>query len=315
MMAPVNGSVNETLVDDDRVDALCKLQADYVSRLKKMKDNFGKDNQTRKSLRVYYTSKLAKLGEHVSAFEENHRELVTLVPSGDQMTLNYFKKDLSQAFEDGQYDFLIAVQAEYENKFPEERPPSSRDKSEHLSAHVNLPTISVPSFSGAHTEWKQFHDIFKSIVHSNEKLPGSHKFQYLLSAQSGEARDLVTGYDLSDDDYPKAWKALTTVYNDRPSMFIHIMNKFSSIEAVIKEHPEQLRELLKATSSCLKALEGVGVDRKAVDAVITYYLICKLPADTLAYWEQIRDRKQLPSFEALQTCVETRIRIASAVAN
>lgn len=305
---------NESLLDEDRLESLLKVQADHLSRVQRMLTNFVKDNQQRKASRVYYTTKLNKLGDRVSDFEANHREIVMLVPTADQSAIEYFKLDQPQAFEDAQFDFLVTVQAEYETKFPD-KPPASRERAEHLSSQINLPTVSIPSFSGAHTEWKQFHDLFKSIVHSNEKIPLSHKFQHLLSALSGEARVLVAGYEICDDDYPKAWKALTDVYNDKPSMFVHIMNKFSSLESTAKENTEQLRELMKATSSCLKSLESVGIDKRAVDAVITYYLIRKLPTETLAYWEQARDRTALPSFESLQKCVETRIRVASAVAN
>lgn len=93
------------------------------------------------------------------------------------------------------------------------------------------------------------------------------------------------------------------------------MNKFTSIESVDKEQPEQLRNLMKSTSMCLKSLESVGVPPKNVDSVNTYFLIRKLPAETLAYWEQMRDRAKLPSFEDLKTCIDTRIRVGSAVAN
>lgn len=218
-------------------------------------------------------------------------------------------------FEDTKIDYITAVQGEYDEKFPDERAPQANPNGTHLWSSTSLPTVTIPHFSGAHTEWKAFHDLFRSIVHCpNEKLPGSH-FQYLLGALSGEARDLISNFELSDEEYPKAWKTLCDVYNDKPSMFMHLMNKFSSLEPISKEQPENLRELMKATSACLKSLDSVSVDRTQADPIITYLLIRKLPAQTVAYWEETRNRKALPSFAPIQTCIETRIRVASAIAN
>lgn len=104
---------------------------------------------------------------------------------------------------------------------------------------------------------------------SNEKIPASHKFQYLLDALSNEARDVVSEFNVFADDYPKARKALTDLYNDK--------NNFSSLETIAKENPDRLRELTKSTAGCLKSLESVGVGKMQVGSVITYSLICKLP--------------------------------------
>lgn len=282
-MAPINNDTkNDSVDEEDRVDALLRLQTNFIDRAKKALTNFRKDPATRKVLKMYYTSKFKSFGEIVSEFESNHRELVMLIPSSDQVTMSYFKDDVLTQFEDAQIDFITAVQAEYDVKFPDEAAPKTNDRTEHVASNTSLPAIAIPEFSGAHSDWKTFHDLFKSIVHLNEKLPGSHKFQYLLSALKGEARDLVAVYEMTDDEYPKAWKALLEVYNDKPSMFVNFMNRFTALEPVTKEQPERLRELVKATASCLKSLETVGIPEAHVDAVITYFLIRKLPSETFA---------------------------------
>lgn len=299
---------------EEEIETLFKLQSDWLDRAKNALKNVNKDGTARKTTRAYYTTRLESFGKTVSAFEKNHRQLVTLVSTSDRQTFPYFKDDLPMLFEDVQLELITALQSECEEKFKEDG-SEPEPKAEHLPSNVTLPPISIPKFSDSPTEWKSFHDVFKSIVHSNDKLPGSHKIQYLNGALSGEAKDLISGFELCDDDYQKAWKVLCDVYNDKPSMFMHIMNRFASLEHTSKEQPEQLRELMKATSSCLKSLESVGIDIKLNDAVIAYFLIRKLPPATVAYWEETRDRKSLPSFEAGKTCMETRIRVAAAIAN
>lgn len=313
-MSQKKDDFNDTIPDDDRIDVLFKLQSDCIERALKALINFGKDSVDRKKNRVYYTTRMKSFGQIIKEFETNHREIVTLVPTADRSETPYFKEDTATLFEDHQLEFITTVQNEYELKFPD-GPPQPEHKEENLSSNVTLPPISIPRFTGAPTDWKAFHDIFKSIVHSNTKLPGSHKIQYLNSVFCGEAKDIISGFELSDDDYPKAWKALCDVYNDKPSMFMHIMNKFAALEPLAKEQPEPLRELIKATASCMKSLDGVGVDSDKVDSVVTYFLIRKLPPSTVAYWEETRDRGALPSFSAVKQCIETRIRVSAAISN
>lgn len=305
---------NDSIFDESRVETLLKLQCDYYERAKKSLTNFRKDNGTRKSTKLYYNTKLAAFGKIVAEFEDNHRELVSLIPTADQGTYSYFKNDYTTLFEDAQIDYITTVQSEYETKFPE-HPIRTEENTSTLHPNIKLPTVSIPTFSGAHTEWKTFYDMFRAIVHSNEKLPGSYKFQYLLGSLTGEARDIVSGFEVCDDDYIKAWRTLCEVYNDKPMMFMHIMNRFSSLAHVNREHPDQLRELMKSAVACLKSLDSVGVDRTRVDPIFAYLLMRKLPADTVAFWEETRDRKELPSVASLQSCVETRIRVASAIAS
>lgn len=305
---------NDSMFDESRVETLLKLQGDFYERAKKSLANFRKDNAVRKSTKLYYNTKLAPFGKIVTDFEDNHRELISLVPTADQQSYSYFRNDHAELFEDAQIDFITAVQFEYESKFPDQ-PVHREENTASLHPNIKLPTVSIPTFSGAHTEWKTFYDMFRAIVHTNEKLPGSYKFQYLLGSLTGETRDIIAGFEVCDDDFVKAWKALCDVYNDKPMMFMHIMKRFSSLEHVNKEHPEHLRDLMKSTVACMKSLDSVGVDRMQVDPVFAYLLMRKLPADTVAFWEETRDRKQLPSVASLQSCVETRIRVASAIAS
>lgn len=171
---------------DDRAENLLKLQADALDRAQKALINFKKDGAARKTGRLYYQTKITKFGKIVDEFESNHREIVTLVPTSDTQLHDYFKDDHASLFEDAQLDFITTVQGEYEAKFHENEPPKEDARSEHLKSHVQLPPITIPRFSGSPTEWKAFHDIFKSMIHYNPNLPGSHnQYQYQFNILPG----------------------------------------------------------------------------------------------------------------------------------
>lgn len=136
-MAPTKSDhlADESLMTDDqeeRVEMLLKLQAECISRAKKSLVNFGKDPLTRKSTKVYYTTKLSTFGKIVIEFESNHRELITLIPTSEKSSYSYFKDDSAMLFEDSQIDYITAVQGEYDEKFPDERAPQANPNGTHL---------------------------------------------------------------------------------------------------------------------------------------------------------------------------------------
>lgn len=315
-MSADDTAMNSTLLTDDGVvESTITVQMDCLARAKNALSNFSKDGNDRKIRPTYHKLRLEAFAKIVREFEKNHRMLLKMIPRSQQGDYQYFKESVVNDFEDVQVEFVSLVQQDHETRHPTAHETPTMNNDMNLTSAAALPPVKIPPFSGAYADWKSFHDLFKSIVHKNERLPGSHKFQYLLGALSGEARDLISGYTVCDDEYPKAWKTLVDTYNDHPSMFMLVMNKFSAIEPIRQENPDRLRELIKSTSACLKSLESIGLVQENIDEVITYYAISKLPSETLAHWEQTRDRKKLPTFEALRTCVETRIRVSMAVAN
>lgn len=94
---------HEETFSDDQVDALLRLQADCLRRSKQALTNFKSDGAARKTLRIYFTTKMSKFGEIVTLFEENHRQLVRMVPSDSQSEYEYFKLDCPTQFEDAQF--------------------------------------------------------------------------------------------------------------------------------------------------------------------------------------------------------------------
>ena len=56
-----------------------------------------------------------------------------------------------------------------------------------VSRRLNLPTISIPSFSGMYCEWLSFRDLFSSLVIENDSLSDAERLHYLKASLKGEA--------------------------------------------------------------------------------------------------------------------------------
>ena len=66
---------------------------------------------------------------------------------------------------------------------------------------VKLPKLEIPSFSGEKLKWAEFRDSFEAAVNLNTSLSEVEKLNYLMSKLSGEARNSVSGIQLSNENY------------------------------------------------------------------------------------------------------------------
>lgn len=65
--------------------------------------------------------------------------------------------------------------------------------------NVKLPTIVLPKFSGNTLEWQQCYDIYGTAVHSRTYIADAVKFHYQHSQLTGEAAQLIVGFNHTDD--------------------------------------------------------------------------------------------------------------------
>lgn len=67
---------------------------------------------------------------------------------------------------------------------------------------IELPTLPVPKFGGNIWEWDNFWELYNANVHSQD-LPELFKFNYLLDALQGEAKDFVRKFQVTKENYSR----------------------------------------------------------------------------------------------------------------
>uniref|UniRef100_A0A8W7P222 Uncharacterized protein n=1 Tax=Anopheles coluzzii TaxID=1518534 RepID=A0A8W7P222_ANOCL len=80
---------------------------------------------------------------------------------------------------------------------------------------VQLPKLTIPTFSGAYETWTSFHDMFLEVVHKNSALSNTEKGFYLKSFLKGEPLTIVQAFPISDKGYEVAWSALEERYKNK----------------------------------------------------------------------------------------------------
>jgi len=76
--------------------------------------------------------------------------------------------------------------------------------------------IEIKKFGGEYTDWLSWWAQYE-IIHEDETLEPSEKFQYLIQSLEVDSRpyQLITGYPITSENYPKVISALTKRYGDK----------------------------------------------------------------------------------------------------
>ena len=77
-----------------------------------------------------------------------------------------------------------------------------------VKTNVKLPTIKIKQFSGDPADYQSFIESFNVAVHNEKSIPDVQKLTYLLGYLEGEAENLLKGFHLSSENYPKALELL-----------------------------------------------------------------------------------------------------------
>ncbi|KAK5985840.1 hypothetical protein GCK32_008534 [Trichostrongylus colubriformis] len=125
-----------------------------------------------------------------------------------------------------------------------------------------LPRLEIPRFSGNRAEWDNFWAIFSVNIHEQNISP-MLKFNYLWQYLEGDARALVSRYQVSEENYPEAISCLCKKYGDNDTRVEELFAELQKSKADTRTTKSQteLLERISATMSQL-AIKGQDVDHR-----------------------------------------------------
>ncbi|MCH2406105.1 MAG: DUF1759 domain-containing protein, partial [Nitrosopumilus sp.] len=134
---------------------------------------------------------------------------------------------------------------------------SLEKNNEAFTKGVKLPQLSLPSFSGKVTEWFTFWDSFESTIHKNADLADVDKFKYLLSCLHDDARDTLTGFQITGAKYAAAIALLKRRYDDKEFILHNHYEALSTLRKC-KNTTHHLRHTSNTIENHLRSLESLG---------------------------------------------------------
>ena len=152
-----------------------------------------------------------------------------------------------------------------------------------------------------------FHEQFMASVDSNASLPDIQKFNYLKSALTGEASQLISHLPLSNSNYQIALNSLTDRY-DNPRLIVktHLRAIFQ-LKPLQRESASELRKLIVASGKKLMAIQALKVDTVPCGFVWVDLLSEKLDAESRRQFELDYPGKDLQTLDQLREFINRRV--------
>ena len=144
------------------------------------------------------------------------------------------------------------------------------------NSSVRLPKLEIPSFSGETLKWTEFWDSFEATIHRNTSLSDVEKLNYLMSKLSGQAKNSVSGIQLSNENYAVAVELLKERYGDTQAVVTSHYTELINLKSA-PNNPQGLRNLYNQIERHLRSLKALAQDteQEAFISMIT----AKLPKE------------------------------------
>jgi hypothetical protein len=150
---------------------------------------------------------------------------------------------------------------------------------------VNIPKLSLPTFSGKYREWPQFWSLFDASIHSQRRLTDVEKFTYLVSQVEGNARATIAGLQIRGDNYTIAVQLLKDRYErSSASIVAELYAELKQLPVSGTTIPEK-RSTLDSCECIFRQLEQAG-QKVDTNQSLVVDLLSKFPTDMVRELDQ-----------------------------
>ena len=189
--------------------------------------------------------------------------------------------------------------------------PASNLEDRQSNRNVKLPQLTLIKFSGEPLEWLNFWDLFRTSVHERTDLPEPVKFQYLVGQLSGEASNLLSGFNHSASEYFEAIDLLKKTYGQKKILVQARLNALFDLE-----HPEatvhSLSDFRSKYEGHLRVLKSLELDTESSGYVYAHLLLRKLPPSTRDHLNRAK-KTDVWDLENLRDAINEEIQHLSAM--
>ena len=176
----------------------------------------------------------------------------------------------------------------------------------HDSSSSHLPDIRLEKFDGEILHWPKWRDAFLSIVDEHKSLSSTKKFHFLRSSLTGPALALISKFQLTEANYPLAWKALEDSYDKKRLLATAYLNRvFNFPPFQGKPNFESLRSFTTHVSDSISSFELLKIENES--KFILFHLAFRLlDPGTREQFQNAHKDIEFPCFDDLSTFIKDR---------
>ena len=157
---------------------------------------------------------------------------------------------------------------------------------------VRLPKIELPKFSGEVLKFMPFWQQFEACVDEQDDIPDVTKFNYLIGALKGEAKNIVEGLPITGENYREAKHIVIARYG-RPELIV-----FSHVQALLSTstpNGTNVTELMMFRDKLvahIRSLAAMGIESEKFGVILTPIIVSRLPEEIRLEWSRDSEKKE-----------------------
>uniref|UniRef100_A0A1B0DAL2 Uncharacterized protein n=1 Tax=Phlebotomus papatasi TaxID=29031 RepID=A0A1B0DAL2_PHLPP len=159
-----------------------------------------------------------------------------------------------------------------------------------------LPPVDIPKFTGKFKDWRDFFDIFTSVIHTNPSLGHVTKFQYLRSYLSGDAKQCIKHLQLTAQNYSAAIQILQNRFENKRAIISSYLDIVLEHKQLQHRSAEDILSLHDAINECMLALENMNYEITNWDTALVYIASKKLDSESQRLFEDhLTNPREMPT--------------------
>lgn len=170
-----------------------------------------------------------------------------------------------------------------------------------------LQPLRVPKFDGRCQNWVPFMNLFRKVIHDNDKMDNIQRMQYLFDCLESEPKRIIQHLSLTDKDYETAFEMLEKRYNDERKIITRHLDAFLD-HGDIADDVEGLKSLVDGINESLHAIRNLRISEEQLGEILLVRIIeKKLDVRTRRSFEStLPEKRKIPKLEILLKFLENR---------
>lgn len=201
--------------------------------------------------------------------------------------------------------------AEMERQNRPRAEPINNERNEPPVMNVNelrLEPMKLEIFSGNYRKWSEWRAMYDSLIHTNERITATQKFHYLKRSLSGSAERVLSGWQITGENYDQAYNTLINVFENNYRIIIAHLEELMQLEQSKFETLESIRKLIDTVNRVLRQLSVTNCPVEHWNHIMVYIVIPRMAPRTLEVWETTQDLREMPLLENVLNFLERRSR-------
>jgi len=145
---------------------------------------------------------------------------------------------------------------------------------------------------------------------NNITLSNVQRFHYLIASLKNEAKDLISNFQITNENFLVAWQLVTQRYNNTRLIAMMHAKHLCQMPYVKKGDASSLRQLITNVSSHINVLQALTLNFPTKDLMLNHLMLATIDPETQREWELVTaSHADTPTTAEIITFLESRCRV------